>query len=141
MRYVCDAPGGNAWFRIETEAEAAAESRAMSHAVEKHFRLARDRADQTYKPASPIFIEQDIGRAEHVQRTMPLFLTLRDGEGAALVTAMLPPGGRDDPAFKPVIVGAFNTDPYPEHGGGIRALGEHYGLVLDWSRCFPYRRA
>ena len=35
MKYVCDAPGGNTWFRIESEAEAATESEAMRHAVEK----------------------------------------------------------------------------------------------------------
>ena len=34
MRYVCDAPGGKTWFRIETEAEAVAESETMRHAVE-----------------------------------------------------------------------------------------------------------
>src|SRR5882672_4974480 len=27
MRYVCDAPGGKTWFRLETEVEAADESR------------------------------------------------------------------------------------------------------------------
>jgi hypothetical protein len=37
MRYVCDAPGGTTWFQIETQAEAALESQAMNHAVEKHF--------------------------------------------------------------------------------------------------------
>ena len=35
MRYVCDAPGGKTWFRIETEAEASMESEGMRHAVEK----------------------------------------------------------------------------------------------------------
>jgi hypothetical protein len=34
MRYVCDAPNGKTWFRIETEAEAATESETMRHAVE-----------------------------------------------------------------------------------------------------------
>ena len=38
MQYVCDAPKGKTWFRIETEGEAAHESRLMSHAVEKYFR-------------------------------------------------------------------------------------------------------
>ena len=33
MRYVCDAPGSTTWFQIETKAEAALESHAMSHAV------------------------------------------------------------------------------------------------------------
>ena len=34
MQFVCDAPGQKAWFRIETEAEAARESELMRHAVE-----------------------------------------------------------------------------------------------------------
>ena len=38
MRYVCDAPDTGAWFRIERQGEAALESQAMSHAVEKHSR-------------------------------------------------------------------------------------------------------
>jgi hypothetical protein len=42
MQYICDAPGQKSWFRIETEGEAARESDAMSHAVEKHFRQARE---------------------------------------------------------------------------------------------------
>ena len=44
MRYVCDAPGGKTWFRIETEGEAVAESEAMHHAVEKYFRKEHERA-------------------------------------------------------------------------------------------------
>ena len=48
MRFVCDAAGRKAWFRIETEAEAAQESELMRHAVEKHFRRAREQASQSY---------------------------------------------------------------------------------------------
>jgi hypothetical protein len=82
MKYVCDAPGAKTWFRIETEAEAILESRAMNHAVEKHFRLAHDEAAKTYvPPRSGPFIEQNIGLKAHIQRVMPVFLTLRDGEG------------------------------------------------------------
>ena len=44
MRFVCDAAGGKAWFRIEAEAEAAKESELMRHAVEKHFRRAYEQA-------------------------------------------------------------------------------------------------
>src|SRR5579859_6668311 len=33
MQYVCDAPDGKTWFRIETESEAQGESDAMNHAV------------------------------------------------------------------------------------------------------------
>jgi hypothetical protein len=71
---------------------------------------------------------------------MPLFLTLRDGEGNALVTAMLPPVGQDERALRPIIVGAGNDDPYREHGEAIRVLAKHYGLTLDPGRCYPYRR-
>ena len=138
MRYVCDAPETGAWFRIETQREAALESQAMSHAVEKHFTQAQERAATCYVPPPGPFIERDIGLKAHIQRVMPIFLTLRDGEGNALVTAMLPPSGYDERTFRPVIVGRANTDPYPEHADAIKALGEHFGLVLDRSRCYPY---
>ncbi|WP_244610325.1 hypothetical protein [Microvirga pakistanensis] len=70
---------------------------------------------------------------------MPVFLTLRDAEGNGLATAMLPPRGRNDPSFKIIVVGPENRDPYPDHGEAIRKLGEHFGLSLDRSRCYPYR--
>jgi hypothetical protein len=141
MRYVCDAPGGKTWFRIENEAEAALESDLMRHAVEKFFCSEKDKATRSYKPLSTTFFEQEIGLKAHLQRVMPLFLTLRDGEGNGLATAMLPPGGQDGGAFRPIIVGAQNGDPYPEHGDAIRALGEHFGIVLERARCYPYRRS
>lgn len=141
MKYICDAPNGRTWFRLETEAEAASESQVMAHAVEKHFREARARAAASFVPASSRYIEQEIGLKAHIQREMPLFLTLRDHEGQALVTAMLPPRGEPDPGFRPIIVGPRNGDPYPEHADAIRALGEHFGLTLERSRCYPYRRA
>ena len=145
MRFVCDATGGKAWFRIETEAEAAKESDLMRHAVEKHFRRAYEQASLAYRPAPGPFVEQDIGRAAHVRRTMPVFLTLRDAEGTALATAMLPPrrhqaAGRDDAVVCPMVVGPGNADPYAEHGEAIRALGEHFGLALNRARCYPYGR-
>ena len=143
MLFVCDA-AGKAWFRIETEAEAARESELMRHAVEKHFRRAYEQASQTYRPAPGPFVEQDIGRAAHIRRTMPVFLTLRDAEGNALATAMLPPprqaAGRDGSAICPMVVGPGNSDPYPEHGDAIRDLGRHFGLALDRGRCYPYGR-
>ena len=105
MEYVCDAPGDRTWFRLVTEGEAAVESDAMRHAVEKHFRRERERAAESFQPISTVFIEQDIGKESHIQRTMPLFLTLRDQDGKSLVTAMLPPGGRRDPDFACIIVG------------------------------------
>ena len=140
MKYVCDAPGNRTWFRIETEAEAATESDVMQHAVEKYFRKEKERAIQSYHPTSTIYIEQEIGLKAHLQREMPLFLTLRSDDGTALVTAMLPPRGRDDSGFRPIIVGPRNNDPYAGHADAIRALAQHFRIVLDRSRCFPYRR-
>jgi hypothetical protein len=140
MDFICDAPDGKAWFRIETESEATLESAAMRHSVEKYFRREWDKALQTYKPTSPSFIERDIGLKAHVKRAMPLFLTLRDREGNALATAMLPPQGRNEPSFRTIIVGPENADPYPSHTSAIEALGKHWGLKLDRERCFPYGR-
>jgi hypothetical protein len=140
MQFVCEAPP-KTWFRIETEGEATLESRAMNHAVEKYFKQAYEQAAKTYvPPKTRPYIEQNIGLKAHIQGAMPLFLTLRDGEGNALVTAMLPPAGQDERTFRPIIVGAGNDDPYPEHGEAIRALAKHYGLTLDPGRCYPYRR-
>jgi hypothetical protein len=140
MRYICDAPNGGTWFRIETEAEAASESETMRHAVEKYFRKEQEKATQSFQPISKVSFEQEIGLKAHIQREMPLFLTLRDGDGNPLATAMLPPGGKDDRSFRPIIVGPGNADPYPEEGDGIRALGEQYGMTLERARCYPYRR-
>ena len=138
MQFICDAPGGKSWFRIETEGEAAFESDAMSHAVEKHFHLAWDAAMESYPASGRSFVEQNIGLKDHIRRAMPLFLTLRDAEGNALATAMLPPGGQYDPAFRIIVVGPSNRDPYPEHEGAIARLGLHFGLNLDRSHCYPY---
>lgn len=140
MKYVCDAPEKKTWFRIETEAEAILESGAMRHAVEKYFRREYEKAKQRYRPASAGSIERDIGLDAHIQRTMPLFLTLRNGEGTALATAMLPPGGKEDLAFGTIIVGPGNSDPYPEQGAAIEALGKHLGITLSRECCYPYRR-
>ncbi|HEX2590047.1 MAG TPA: hypothetical protein VHL34_01030 [Rhizomicrobium sp.] len=141
MKYVCDAPDRKTWFRIETEGEAAAESELMKHAVEKYFRREHEKAVQSYTPTSSMFIERDIGLSRHVQNAMPWFLTLRDNEGTALATAMLPPGGKDDGgAFRIIIVGPQNGDPYPAHDASIAALGKHLGLLLEHDRCFPYLR-
>lgn len=138
MKYVCDAPGGKSWFRIETVDEAAKESALMNHAVEKHFRQQRDSAATSFKPASTVYIEQNIGLESHVQKEMPMFLTLRDRNGDGLATAMLPPGGEDKGGFRIIIVGPGNADPYAEHDDAIRVLGGHFGLTLDRERCYPY---
>ena len=140
MQFVCDAPRGT-WFRFETEAEALQESELMRHSVEKYFRQAYDHAVKAFvpPPASRPF-EQKIGLKSHVQRAMPLFLTLRDNEGKGLATAMLPPAAKEDKSFRPIIVGPANSDPFVEFADDIRMLGRHYGLTLDPVRCFPYRR-
>jgi hypothetical protein len=140
MRFVCDAPGGKTWFSIETEAEAVQESALMRHAVEKHFRRAHEQAAQGYQPPPGPFIEQDIGREAFIRRSMPAFLTLRDDEGGALATAMLPRAQQDGRAVNPIVVGPENGDPYPDHADAIEALGRHVGVRLDRARCYPYRR-
>lgn len=141
MRYECDAPGGKTWFGIETEAEADAESALMRHAVGKYFRRAREEAVARYRPpAAAAPIERDINLKNHIVRTMPRFLTLRDGEGEGLATAMLPPAGADADRFRTIIVGPDNDDPYVDHADAIAALGRHLGLTLDRERCYPYRR-
>ena len=140
MKYVCDAPGDRTWFQLETEVEAFTESELLGHAVEKHFRREADSAARHYKPITTVYIEQDIGLKDHIARTMPLFLTLRDMDGKGLATAMLPPGGKEDRSFRIIVVGPKNGDPYAEHADAIGALGRHFGLMLDRSRCFPYQR-
>jgi hypothetical protein len=112
----------------------------MRHAVEKYFRREWEKAVESYRPLTSVFIEQDIGKAAHIRREMPLFLTLRDDEGAPLVTAMLPPGGRRDRSFGCIIVGAANSDPYKQHANAIEALAEHFDIPLDRAHCYPYRR-
>lgn len=140
MKYICDGPERTTWFRIETRIEAEQESRLMDHAVEKFFAKARAAAAESFVPPSSVSFEQNIGLEAHVQRTMPLFLTLRDAEGEGLATAMLPPGGQDDPRFRIIIVGKSNSDPYVEHAAAIEALGAHFGIDLDRERCYPYGR-
>ena len=140
MEYVCDAPVGKTWFRIETDAEAAAESQIMNHAVEKYFRREMEKAARSYRPTSASFIERDIGLAAHIKREMAIFLTLRDSEGNALATAMLPPRGESDASFRMIIVGPGNSDPYASQEEAIAALGKHVRLELPRERCFPYGR-
>ena len=74
MEYVCDVAGGGAWFRIQTEAEAVRESELMRHAVEKHFRRAFEAASEAFDTTVIPYIEQDIRRATHMRREMPIFL-------------------------------------------------------------------
>jgi hypothetical protein len=140
MQYVCDA-GELTWFRFETEGEAALESQAMEHAVEKYFKKAWDEAVASYKPPpNAPAMEQNIGLKGHIAREMPRFLTLRDRDGAALVTAMLPPEGEDEFLMRPIIVGHGNSDPYIDYDDAIQALARQVGLELDRRECFPYGR-
>jgi hypothetical protein len=141
MKFVCDADGRKTWFRIETEAEATADADIMRHNVAKYFCQEKDKAKRSFRPSSRVPFEREIGLAAHIQAEMPLFLTLRDGEGNNLVTAMLPPGGQERDGFSLIIVGVSNGDPYPEYGEAIRALGDHFGMKLDRARCYPYRGA
>ena len=136
MQFVCDALKGRTWFRIETDAEATAESRLMHHAVEKHFLTAQTRARRSYVPGPGL--ERDIGLKAHLARTMPVFLTLRADDGAGLATAMLPPGARPNSEFTIIIVGPENADPYADHADAIEALGRHFRIQLPRSRCYPY---
>ncbi len=140
MQYICDAPPYT-WFRLETVSEAQAESQMMEHAVERYFRETHEKAQQSFvPPAGGRFIEQNIGRKDYIQRTMPMFVTLRSNDGTALVTGMLPPGGKAQPGFRPIIVGKANGDPYGAYGQAIAALAKHLGLALERERCFPYQR-
>jgi hypothetical protein len=122
MKFVCDGPNGTTWFRVETEAKAERELALVEHAVAKHFRRAMDAATASYKPTTSVYIEQNIGLAAYLQKASPLFLTLRENDGTALVTAMLPPQGEKQPGFHIIIVGAKNGDTYNGHQDAIVAL-------------------
>src|SRR5450631_2900921 len=140
MHYVCDAEDLS-WCRFVTLAEAAVEGQAMNHAVERYFRDAHDQAVASYRPpAGAPLSEQNIGLKGHIEREMPMFLTLRDREGKSRVTAMLPPTGKDEKSFRPIVVGPSNSDPYPEHSVAIALLADHFGFELNPDRCFPYKR-
>jgi hypothetical protein len=138
MQFVCDGGAGRTWFRIETEAEAQAESELMRHAVYRYFLREQDRAALSYNPQGRAFIEQDIGRKAHIARSMPMFITLRADDGAGLATAMLPPEGRPDSGFRVIIVGPENADPYEHNADAIRALATRFRIALPREKCFPY---
>lgn len=139
MQFVCDAPGGKTWFRLETEAEAEAESSQMRHAVDKYFRRAQAAARDSFRaPQGAPSFEQEIGLKDHIARVSPLFLTLRADDGEPLATAMLPPGGRNQANFRTMIVGPENSDPYPDQSPAIDALSAHLSLELKREDCFPY---
>ena len=131
MQFICDAPGRKAWFRIETEGEATLESEAMKIRIDTQFRNERERATQSYRPHSRLQpIERDIGLNAHLLRAMPIFLTLRDGEGAALANAVLPPEGKSPGIDHSVLVGPCYTDPSESQSEAIKALEQHYKLSV-----------
>ena len=138
MKHICDAPDGKAWFRLETEAEAERESARMQHGVAVRFRRERARAVRSYRPQPAAFAGRGLSLERHVRIAMPIFLTLRDREDAALVTAMLAHGNRVQPEAELIIVGKDETDPYPDHGRAIAALADKLGIDLDRTRCFPF---
>jgi hypothetical protein len=139
MRYVCDAPEGATWFRIETQAEADSEAALMRHAVDRYFARYHESARDSYvPPEGAARFEEAIGLKDFIARAMPLFLTLRTDDGAGLATAMLPPSGRSRAAFRIVIVGIENSDPYVRHAPAIEALAAHYRLSLPREACYPY---
>lgn len=139
MKYVCEAPGGATWFRLETEAEAEAESALMRHAVDKYFSRHMAAAQESYRaPPSAASFEQAIGLKDYVARSMPLFLTLRADDGAGLATAMLPPMGRNQGNFRTIIVGPDNSDPYEKNAPAIASLARHFSIDLPRDACFPY---
>ena len=140
MEYICDAPDDKTWFRLVNDGEAVTESDLMRHAVEKYFRREWDKAAESFRPLTSVFIEQDIGKEDHILREMPLFLTLRDQDGTPLATAMLPPGGQHNRTFGCIIVGSANSDPYKQHADAIEALAQHFDIPLDRAHCYPYRR-
>ena len=135
MKFVCSS-GDKTWFSMESEHEAAQESKLMEHAVEKYYCTAYARAQSSYVPGAGI--ERDIGLKAHIARSMPLFLTLRDGEGNGLATAMLPPSSAPDTSFSCIVVGPKNSDPYPQHAEAIEALAHKFKISLPRLRCYPY---
>jgi hypothetical protein len=139
MRYVCDAPDGATWFRIETQTEADEEAALMRHAVNRYFADYQAAAEECYTPPEGAArFEEAIGLKDYIARVTPLFLTLRADDGAGLATAMLPPGGRAHRGFRIIIVGAGNADPYVRLSPAIEALAAHYRLPLPREACYPY---
>ena len=130
MQYVCDAPGRKTWFRIETEGEAMQESEAMRHSLDYCFRHEREAAVKCYAPSRNLnYIERNIGLGAHVQRTMPIFLTLRDSEGTPLATAVLPQAD-DCEGREPRIVGPEYSDAFEAQRSAIAVLERHMRRTL-----------
>ena len=140
MKYICDAPDGKTWFRLETEIDAEQESSLMDHCVVERFRRERARAIQNCRRQSTMSVGQDVGLERQVRVKMPIFLTLRDRAGAALVTAVLAHGTYEEPGAAFLIVGKGNSDPYPDHSAAIeastgRAASRSLEVALTGSPC------
>ena len=81
----------------------------------------------------------------HPAGVMPVFLTLRDGEGTALVTAMLPPAGRNSVRVRPDHRRIRQQRSLPgarqRHPQARRAFWSHAGprpLLPVSTRCPPH---
>jgi len=137
MRHICDAPDGNAWFRLETESEADWESVRMRHGLAERFRLERARAVRSYRTGPAPFSGRAITLERHIRIEMPIFLSLRGRHDEPLVTVMLAHANREHRDAEFVVVGKGNSDPYPAHGRAIDALADKLGIDLGRARCFP----
>jgi hypothetical protein len=143
MRFVCDAAGGKAWFRIETAAEAAKESELMRHAVEKHFRRAHEQASQSYKAgAGALRRAGHRARGAHPPGHAGVPDAARRGGHRARHRHAPAAAGRAGRAGGLQSHGCRPRErrPLPGARGAIRALGRHFGLSLDRIRCYPYGR-
>ena len=132
MEYVCDAPGRKTWFRIESENEALVESETMRNSIEIQYESARRDAIRKYLPSPRLqSFERDIGLKAHLQRTMPMFLTLRDREGTPLANATLPPCGEYDGSYTGRVIGPNGTDALVSQADAVGALERHFGLAIQ----------
>jgi hypothetical protein len=132
MQYVCDAPGRKTWFRIETDGEALLEAELMRNAIEVQYENARLAAVQTYQPSQRLqSFERNIGLKAHLERSMPIFLTLRDSEGTPLANAMLPPGGRENGLHTTRVVGPNGADAMRFEPEAVKALEKHYNIAIE----------
>ena len=86
-----------------------------------------------------MFLEQEIGLKDHVQRGgLPLFLTLRDEDGVGLVTAMVPPEGREERGFRCHPGRPRRPNPRRRASPMLR-WASRLGVALTPARCYPYR--
>ena len=116
-------------------------SETMRHAVEKYFRKEQDKATQSFRPISKVYFEQEIGLKAHIQREMPLFLTLRDdGRHAARYRDAAARAGATTAAFARSSSGPAMPIPIRSRAMRFARSAQHYGMTLERARCYPYRR-